>query len=55
MVPPTLLIRYDEKESAMATLEQTLHSTEVWVSDIKHRIGWNDEERALRALRAVLQ
>jgi uncharacterized protein (DUF2267 family) len=37
-----------------ATLDRTLHSTEVWVNDIMHRIGWHDEERALKAIRAVL-
>jgi uncharacterized protein (DUF2267 family) len=37
-----------------AILDRTLHSTEVWVSNVMHRIGWHDEERALKAIRAVL-
>jgi uncharacterized protein (DUF2267 family) len=43
-----------EEKTMNATPNRTLHSTEVWVNDIMHRIGWQDEERALRAIRAVL-
>jgi uncharacterized protein (DUF2267 family) len=37
-----------------AVLEHCVQSTQIWLNDIMHHLGWNDPERALRALRVVL-
>jgi uncharacterized protein (DUF2267 family) len=37
-----------------AVLEHSVQSTQIWINDIMHQLGWNDPDRALRALRVVL-
>jgi uncharacterized protein (DUF2267 family) len=41
-------------QTAMAGFDSTLQTTNVWLHEIMHRMGWVDKPRACHALRAVL-
>jgi uncharacterized protein (DUF2267 family) len=40
--------------TANAPFEHTIHTTNAWLKDLMHELGWQDRHRAYRALRAVL-
>jgi uncharacterized protein (DUF2267 family) len=41
-------------QGTLSAFEQTVQITHVWLNEIRQRLGWEDPQRAYRALRAVL-
>jgi uncharacterized protein (DUF2267 family) len=41
-------------QTCLAPFDSTLQTTNVWLNDIQHWLGWLDRSRAYHALRAVL-
>lgn len=42
-------------EHGLASIDETVQLTHVWVNDLLERTGWSDKQRAYRLLRATLQ
>lgn len=40
--------------TGLPVFDETLHLTHTWLNDIMARLGWDDRQRAYRALRATL-
>jgi uncharacterized protein (DUF2267 family) len=40
--------------TAIPTIERTLQKTAGWLGDLKQELGWKDDQKTFRALRAVL-
>jgi len=40
--------------TTFAPIERTLHTTELWLSDLMEDLGWEDRSQAYRALQVVL-
>jgi len=40
--------------TALAPLERALHTTNIWLKEVTEELGWEDRDRAYRALRTVL-
>ena len=40
--------------TGLATFDETLHLSNVWLNELMEQLAWDDKRRAYRALRAVL-